>query len=71
MLLSRLGCSLTKRNGQHDMSINYVNQSLLQDVVEANSITTVFQNDERPRSGKFGMPRHPDNMIKSLIKVSH
>jgi len=71
MLLRRIGCLLIKRREQNDMSINYVNQSLLQDVIETNSITTVFQNDERPRSGKFSMPQRPDNMIKSLIKVSH
>jgi len=28
----------------------------MQDVIENNPITTIFQNDERPRNGKFNQP---------------
>jgi len=46
-----------------------VNQCLIQDAIENNPITTIFQNDERPRSGKFNVPLYPDTMIKILIKT--
>lgn len=47
---------------------NYINQALFQDVLENNQITTLFQNDERIRSGKFSYPIHPDKSIKILLK---
>jgi hypothetical protein len=40
--------------------MNYVNHSLLQEVLEHNVITTLFQNDERIRSGKFSLPIYPE-----------
>ena len=69
LLLRRAGCFLIKRRQAHNNIVNYVNQSLLHDVIEDNQITTIFQNDERPRSGKFSVPQHPDYMIKLLIKT--
>ena len=48
--------------------MNYVNQSLFQEVLEHNIITTLFQNDQRLRSGKFGVPIQAENSIKLLLK---
>ena len=48
--------------------MNYVNQALFQEVLQHNVITTLFQNDERLRSGKFNMPIFADNSIKLLLK---
>lgn len=45
-----------KRKEPHNVSINYVNQALIQEVIEDNSVTTMFLNDERARSGKLSMP---------------
>jgi hypothetical protein len=36
-------------------------------VIKSNAITTLIQNDERNRSGKFTMPVFTDNIIKQLI----
>jgi len=41
----------------------------MQDVIQQNQITTIFQNDERPRQGKFGEPLFADYMVKLLMKV--
>ena len=40
----------------------------MQEVIENNSITTIFWNDMRPRSGKFNVPMDPEKMIKFLLK---
>lgn len=40
----------------------------MQEVIENNTTTTIYQNDERSRSGKFNLPLYPDNMIKILLK---
>ena len=36
-------------------------------MIENNPITTIFQNDERPRNGKFNQPQKADNMVKHLL----
>lgn len=48
---------------------NYVNQSLFQEILENNPITTMFQNDVRMRTGKINMPLYPDQSIKILLKT--
>jgi len=48
---------------------NYVNQSLFQEILENNPITTFFQNDDRLRTGKINMPLYPDQSIKILLKT--
>ena len=50
-------------------AINYVNQSLLDEVVQSNVITTLFQNDQRIRSGKFNLPLYAETSIKMLLKT--
>jgi hypothetical protein len=42
MLLSRLGYFLLRKNNNHNQHLNYINQSLIQDVIENNQITTCF-----------------------------
>lgn len=67
-ILKRIGYILQKRNvSKSNQEISYVNQALLQDVLMDNPITTVFQNDERSRSGKFSLPNYADNMVNSLL----
>ena len=51
-----MGHLLIKRKGKKDHIYKYINQMLMQDVIENNPLTTVFQNDERPLAGKFGVP---------------
>lgn len=67
-LFKRIGHFLIKRREFSNLSVNYVNQALMQEVIESNLVTTIYQNDERPRSGKFNLPLYPDNMIKLLLK---
>jgi glycerol-3-phosphate O-acyltransferase len=67
-LFRRIGHFLIKRREYSNLSVNYVNQALIQEVVESNLVTTIYQNDERPRSGKFNLPMYPDNMIKLILK---
>ena len=78
-LLKRIGTILIRRDPQTSLSrttsdkidpniMNYVNQALFQEVLQHNVITTLFQNDERLRSGKFNMPVFSDNSIKLLLK---
>jgi len=62
-MLRRIGCFLIKRKEQHNINVNYVNESLLHDVIEQNQFTTIFQNDERPRNGKFSLALFPDYLI--------
>ena len=51
--------------------MNYINQTLMQDVIEQNPFTTIFQNDTRPRSGKIKKPFYPENMVKNILKSYH
>jgi len=44
-LLRKVGCFLIQRQKQHDPSINYVNQSLIEESIESNMYTTIFMND--------------------------
>jgi len=78
-LLKRIGTLLIRRDPRNSLSamtskridsdvMNYVNQSLFQEVLEHNVITTLFQNDERIRSGKFNLPIFGENSIKLLLK---
>jgi hypothetical protein len=41
-LLKRIGCFTIKRKESHNLNLNYVNQCLIQDVIEGNLITTIF-----------------------------
>lgn len=78
--LKTTGTFLIRRGPQNSLSkktvssinpevMNYVYQSLLEEVVSANPITTLFQNDERIRSGKYSYPLYPDNSIRLLLKA--
>jgi glycerol-3-phosphate O-acyltransferase len=78
-LLKRTGTILIRRDPQTSLSrsttnqldsnvMNYVNQTLFNEVVGNNAITTLFQNDERLRTGKFTMPRLGEMSTKLLIK---
>lgn len=79
-LLKRIGTILIRRDPQTSLSsattnrldsnvMNYVNQTLFNEVLEHNSITTLFQNDERLRTGKFTIPRLGEMSTKLLIKA--
>lgn len=79
-LLKRIGAILIRRDPMNSVSnvqsysqqdadvMNYVNQSLFQEVLEHNVITTLFQNDERLRSGKYNLPLSPENSVRMLLK---
>jgi len=68
-LMRRIGVFLINRKEfSKNMCVNYINQALLEDVIENNLVTTIYQNDERPRSGKFNLPLYPDTSIKLLLK---
>lgn len=78
-LLKRIGTILIRRDPQTSLSrftsnpidsnvLNYVNHALFQEVIEANPITTLFQNDERLRTGKFTMPVFGEMSTKLLLK---
>ena len=67
--MRRIGLCQLNRHDKKDLNINYINQALIQDVIENNHITTIFQNDTRPRSGKFNQPLNPDMMIKMVLKA--
>ena len=41
-LLKRIWCFTIKRKESHNLDLNYVNQCLIQDVIEGNLITTIF-----------------------------
>jgi len=49
--------------------MNYLYQSLLEEVVGNNPFTTIFQNDQRIRSGKFSYPLMADNSIRLLLNA--
>jgi len=80
--LKRIGCLPMRRNPLNSLNVkrikgglmnkdvcNYVNQSLFQEILENNPITTFFQNDDRLRTGKINMPLYPDQSIKILLKT--
>ena len=50
-------------------AINYVNQSLLDEVVQGNKMTTFFQNDKRIRTGKFSLPNQAETSIKMILRT--
>ena len=67
-LLRKVGCFLVQRQKQHDLSINYVNQSLIEESIESNMYTTIFMNDQRSRSGKLNHLKSPEYMIQLILK---
>lgn len=48
--------------------INYVNYCLVHNSIKSNTMTTIFQNDFRSRSGIINFPTTTETMIKSLAK---
>ena len=68
-IMRKIGLCQLNRHDKKDLFINYINQALIQDVIENNNITTIFQNDTRPRSGKFNQPLNADMMIKMVLKA--
>lgn len=74
--IKRLGLIQIKRDPRNSVSsnnnqytpqeqdvIDYVNQSLFQEVLQNNQSLTIFQNDERIRSGKFNLPLYAETSI--------
>lgn len=71
-VLKQIGTLLIRRNPKNSLSnqsiqstldqdvTDYVNQALFQEVLENNVITTIYQNDERIRSGKIPPPQNSD-----------
>lgn len=77
-LLKKLGTVLIRRDPKTSASrlttkiidpniMSYVNAALFSDVVENNTITTIFQNDERIRSGKFTIPQTGEMSTRLLF----
>ena len=78
-LAKEIGVLLIRRfpqnHSNYDLSaadmdaIKYVNQSLLDEVVQGNRMTTFFQNEKRIRSRKFSVPVKADNSVKMLLRT--
>ena len=51
--LSDCGYMFSRREQNQSLQSNYVNSSLLREIIEHNQLTTVFQNANRFRSGKY------------------
>ena len=68
-IAKRIGVFLIRRNEPNNMQVNYINYALIQEVIQDNPVTVIYQNDIRSRSGKFNMPLYPDNMVKILLKA--
>ena len=69
-ILKRVGYILQRRSvDKRELEISYVNQALLQEVIMDNPITTIFQNDERSRSGKLSSPNFADLMVRYLLNA--
>lgn len=66
-MAKRVGYFMLKPNT--NQRINYVNQTLIEEVIGNNSITTCFQNEIRPRNGKIKKPFYPDYMVKNVLKA--
>ena len=64
----KIGHFLIKSRNSQDYNESYVSHGMMQKVIEDNSITTIYLNDERPRSGKFSRPTEPNNIMKMLLK---
>lgn len=62
------GVLLPQRTKSYDSSVSYVNQMLFQDIVSKNSITTVYQNSFRARSGKLSNPSKHDDAIEWILR---
>ena len=80
--IKRLGLIQIKRDPRNSVSsnnnqytpqeqdvIDYVNQSLFQEVLQNNQSLTIFQNDERIRSGKFNLPLYAETSVQLLLKT--
>ena len=79
--LKRIGTLLIRRSPKNSLSnetigskldqdvTDYVNQTLFEEVLENNPITTIYQNDERIRGGKINLPQQSDQAIKMLLKA--
>ena len=66
--MSKVGVFLPQRTKTYDHSINYVNQSLVQDIINRDSITTLYQNCLRIRSGKISNPHKADESIEWILR---
>ena len=55
-ILKNMGHLLIQRKQSKDNIFQFINQTMMEEVIEGNPVTTVFQNDYRPLTGKFGVP---------------
>ena len=65
--LKRVGYIYSRRSFEQSIQSRYVNSAMLKEIIENNSLTMVFQNSKRLRTGKFYRRTTPDLAIQWLI----
>lgn len=65
------GYIMMRRGEKQSLQSHYVNQALLKEVIEHNKVTTLFQNADRLRSGKFHTRQSSDLSVKWLLEAYH
>lgn len=65
--LRNTGYMIAVRSSDQNVQQSYVNSALLKEVIEHNSITTLFQNSHRLRSGKLSVPQSADLSMLWLL----
>jgi len=67
--LKRAGYVFSRRSFNQSLQSRYLNSALLQETIENNRLTMVFQNSERLRTGKFHRRTSPDLSVSWLLDV--
>lgn len=65
--VERAGFIFSRRNEDQSLQSNYINSTLLKEIIENNKVTTLMQNRCRFRSGKLHQRNEADMSIKWLL----
>lgn len=68
-LLRRIGHFMIRRKElTEDLCLSYVSQALMEEVIDNNTVTTVFLNDQRSRCGKLCVPSQAEASVRQILK---
>lgn len=67
--VSSVGYCRQRRNHNQSLQSRYINSAIIKEAIEDNSLTMVFQNSERPRTGKFHRRTNADLSVTWLLEA--
>lgn len=68
-LLKSCGYITSRRRTSQSLQSNYINSEMLKELITDNQVVTVFQNEERFRSGKLNRKKQGDMSIRWILET--